>query len=60
MDYDLAKPYEIGKITVTGTFNSDANAIIGSPGSKAVLKSQCLDLEIQKSNSFSLESETFY
>ncbi|MBK9681689.1 MAG: outer membrane protein assembly factor BamA [Saprospiraceae bacterium] len=48
MDYDLAKPYEIGKITVTGTFNSDANAIIGVTGLKSGSKITVPGPEIQK------------
>ena len=48
MDYDLPKPYEIGKITVTGTFNSDANAIIGVTGLKSGSKVTIPGPEIQK------------
>lgn len=48
MDYDLPKPYEIGKINVTGTFNSDANAIIGVTGLKSGSKVTIPGPEIQK------------
>lgn len=48
MDYDLPKSYEIGKINVTGTFNSDANAIIGVTGLKSGSKITIPGPEIQK------------
>lgn len=48
MDYDLPKPYEIGKISVTGTFNSDANAIIGVTGLKSGSKITVPGPDIQK------------
>ncbi|MEP7269717.1 MAG: outer membrane protein assembly factor BamA, partial [Saprospiraceae bacterium] len=48
MDYDLAKKYEIGKISVTGTFNSDPNAIIGVTGLKSGSKINIPGPEIQK------------
>ncbi len=48
MEYDLAKSYEIGKITVAGTFNSDANAIIGVTELKSGSKITIPGLEIQK------------
>lgn len=48
MDYDLPKSYEIGKISITGTFNSDANAIIGVTGLKSGTKVTIPGPEIQK------------
>ncbi len=48
MEYDLPKTYEIGKITVSGTFNSDANAIIGVSKLKSGSKITIPGAEIQK------------
>ncbi|MEP7321263.1 MAG: outer membrane protein assembly factor BamA [Saprospiraceae bacterium] len=48
MSYDLAKLYEVGKITITGTFNSDPNAIIGVTGLKSGSKITIPGPEIQK------------
>ena len=48
MSYDLAKQYELGKITVSGTFNSDPNAIIGVTGLKSGSKITIPGAEIQK------------
>ncbi len=48
IDYDLAKAYEVGQISVTGTFNSDANALIGVTGLKSGSKINIPGPEIQK------------
>lgn len=48
MSYELAKQYEVGKIIVTGTFNSDPNAIIGVTGLKSGSKITIPGSEIQK------------
>lgn len=48
IDYDLPKAYEIGQISVTGTFNSDANALIGVTGLKSGSKINIPGPEIQK------------
>ncbi|HNT22042.1 MAG TPA: outer membrane protein assembly factor BamA [Saprospiraceae bacterium] len=48
IDYDLPKAYEVGQISVTGTFNSDANALIGVTGLKSGSKINIPGPEIQK------------
>jgi outer membrane protein insertion porin family len=48
IDYDLPKSYEVGQISVTGTFNSDANALIGVTGLKSGSKINIPGPEIQK------------
>ncbi len=48
MSYDLPKQYEIGNVKVSGTFNSDPNAIIGVTGLKVGSKITIPGPEVQK------------